>query len=292
MEFLIILLMCVLACTKVTLQSSYSRGRNSIDAQKHLFNVFMFGTISLMFLPTLFDGKPHTYTLVFGIIVGALSALFQFSYLKAFSTGRVTLTVIINNFSMLIPMVYSIIFLDEGFGYIKLIATLLAAVSFFLVVKRDKNEKDIDGKVKIKWLIYTMLLFFSGGICSAIQKAYAVKIEEIQVFEFVAITYACAMILSLGLFGFERVTHREEKVGITGKMVLFAVLVGLSLGIFQCVNTYAPSVIDGTVLYPAYNCGIAVLIAIIGAIVFKERLTVKQYIGSAIGIAAVVLLCL
>ena len=137
-----------------------------------------------------------------------------------------------------------------------------------------------------------MILFLSGGICSAVQKAYAVKMEEIQVFEFIAIAYACAMILSLVLFGCERIVHKEETVGASGKMVLFAVLVGLSLGVFQCVNTYAPSVIDGTVLYPAYNSGVSVLIAIIGAIVFKERLTVKQYIGSLIGIAAVILLCL
>jgi drug/metabolite transporter (DMT)-like permease len=291
MTFLIILLMCALASAKVTLQSSYSRGKNSSEAQKHLFNAILFGTITLMFLPTLFDGAIHPYTLAFGAVVGALSVLFQFSYLKAFSTGRVTLTVIVNNFSMLIPMVYSIIFLGEGFGYIKLIATLLAAVSFFLVVKRDKNEKDIDGKVKIKWLIYTMILFLSGGVCTAVQKTYAVKIEEIQVFEFVAIAYFCAMLLSLALFGVERVAHRNQQVEASGKMVLFAVLVGLSLGVFQCVNTYAPSIIDGTVLYPAYNSGVSVLIAIVGAIVFKERLTVKQYIGSAIGILAVILLC-
>lgn len=291
MTFLIILLMCALASVKVTLQSSYSRGRNSSEAQKHLFNAILFGTITLMFMPTLFDGDIHPYTLIFGAVVGALSVLFQFSYLKAFSTGRVTLTVIVNNFSMLIPMIYSIIFLGEGFGYIKIIATVLAAVSFFLVVKKDKNEKDIDGKIKIRWLIYTMLLFLSGGICSAVQKAYAVKMEEIQVFEFVAIAYFCATLLSLVLFGFERVMHRDQPLGASGKMVLFAALVGLSLGVFQCVNTYAPSVIDGTVLYPAYNSGVSVLIAIIGAIVFKERLTVKQYIGSAIGIMAVVLLC-
>lgn len=292
MTFLIITLMCVLASTKVTIQSSFSRGKSSSGAQKHLFNAILFGTIGLMFSFSLFGGGIHPYTFVFGAVVGALSVLFQFSYLKAFSTGRVTLTVILNNFSMLIPMVYSIIFLNEGFGYIKIIATLLAAVSFFLVVKKDKNEKDIDGKVKIKWLIYTMLLFLSGGICSAVQKAYAVKMEEIQVFEFVAIAYFCAMLLSLVLFGFERIEHRDEKVGASGKMVLFAVLVGLSLGLFQCVNTYAPSIIEGTVLYPAYNSGVSVLIAIIGAVLFKERLTVKQYIGSAVGILAVVLLCL
>ena len=292
MIILIVFLMCVLASAKVTLQSSYSRGRNSSEAQKHLFNVILFGTITLMFFPTLLDGEIHPYTLAFGTITGVLSVLFQFSYLKAFSTGRVTLTVIVNNFSMLIPMIYSIIFLGEGFGYIKMIATALAAVSFFLVVKRDKNEKDIEGKVKLKWFIYTMILFLSGGVCSAVQKAYAVEIDNIQVFEFIAIAYFCATLLSLALFGFERVAHKEAKVGASGKMVLFAVLVGLSLGVFQCVNTYAPSIIDGTVLYPAYNCGVSVLIAIIGAIVFKERLTVKQYIGSVIGIAAVVLLCL
>ena len=102
----------------------------------------------------------------------------------------------------------------------------------------------------------------------------------------------CALLLSLILFGFERVAHREDKVGASGKMVLFAVLSGLSLGVFQSIYVYAPLMIDGAVLYPAYNSGTSVLVAIIGAIVFKERLSAKQYIGSAMAIIAVILLCL
>ena len=293
MEFLIIFSMCVLASVKVTLQSSYSRGRESSTAQKHLFNAIMFATIGLMFSFSLFDGGIHPYTLTFGVATGVLSALFQFFYLKAFATGRVTLTVIVNNFGMLIPMVYALIFYGESFGIVKIIATLLAAVSFFLVVKKSKNEKNIDKKTKWMWFLYTMLLFISGGVCSTVQKVYAVEIGKanIQVFEFIAIAYISAMLISLIMFGFERIAHRKEKVGVSRKMILFACLVGLSLGVFQCLNTYAPAIIDATVLYPAYNSGVSVFIAIIGAILFKERLTVKQYIGSAIGILAVILLC-
>ena len=292
MEFLIIFSMCVLASVKVTLQSSYSRGKESSTAQKHLFNAIMFATIALMFSFSLFDGEIHPYTLIFGIATGVLSALFQFFYLKAFATGRVTLTVIVNNFGMLIPMVYALIFYGESFGVVKIIATILAAISFFLVVKKSKNEKNIDTKTKLIWFLYTMLLFVSGGVASTAQKVYAVEIDKIQVFEFIAIAYTSAMIISLIMFGFERIVHRQDKVAVSGKMILFACLVGLSLGVFQCVNTYAPKIIDATVLYPAYNSGVSVLIAIIGAILFKERLTVKQYIGSAIGILAVILLCL
>ena len=155
----------MLASLKVTLQSSYSRGRNSSEAQKHLFNVILFGTIGLMFVPTLFDGGIHPYTLIYGFCVGALSVLFQFSYLKAFSTGRVTLTVIVNNFSMLIPMVYSIIAFGEGFGYIKIIDT-----SASMAAKNVIMTYDIHGALLIILLIFFMILL--TAFCKILRSSY------------------------------------------------------------------------------------------------------------------------
>ncbi len=56
-------------------------------------------------------------------------------------------------------------------------------------------------------------------------------------------------------------------------------------------QTVRPGVLPGTLLYPAYNCTVSALTALVGRFLFRERLTVRQWIGVGIGVAAVGVLC-
>ena len=47
---------------------------------------------------------------------------------------------------------------------------------------------------------------------------------------------------------------------------------------------------DNVILFPIYNIGVVSLTALIGWLVFKERLTWKNYLGLAIALIAVILI--
>ena len=47
---------------------------------------------------------------------------------------------------------------------------------------------------------------------------------------------------------------------------------------------------DNVMLFPIYNIGVVSLTALIGWLVFKEKLTWKNYLGLAIALIAVVLI--
>ena len=88
------------------------------------------------------------------------------------------------------------------------------------------------------------------------------------------------------------VSGRSKKVEISkskpGKACFVSgIITGAILGTFQCVSTYAASVIDGTVLYSAYNCITSIMIVFAGRLVFKEKLSAKQYVGVVLGMGAV-----
>ena len=51
------------------------------------------------------------------------------------------------------------------------------------------------------------------------------------------------------------------------------------------------ALLPGTLLYPAYNCTVSALTALVGRFCFRERLSVRQWIGVGIGVAAVGVLC-
>lgn len=101
-----------------------------------------------------------------------------------------------------------------------------------------------------------------------------------------------AAVLSFLILGVMRLGSKNVTYARQPKTIVSACFVGVLLGIFQCLNTYAASVIDGTILYSSYNCGVSLLSTVTGRILFNEKLSVKQSASVLIGIVAIVLLCL
>lgn len=293
MAYLLIPLLCVLATLKITLQSKFSKTANTGISDNVFFNGIMFSTVALLFCSSIKNGVTYL-TCISGIIMGILSVAFQIFYICAFSKGKMTLTVIINNFSMLLPVTVSVILFNEEFGILKITGTILALVSFIFSVEREKNSADYEASVKsdFQWIIFALLVFLSNGLISVNQKVYSMFTQELQIFEFVAVAYITAAVLSFFILGFIMVKNKSVKYSGQPGIIVSGCLVGVLLGIFQCLNTYAASVLDGTILYSTYNCGVSLLSTITGRILFKEKLSVKQYIGVFVGIIAIVFLCL
>lgn len=295
MEYLLIPVLWILAVTKVTLQSRFSKNDHTGKSQSIFFNGIIFLVGALILSPSLFDGPVNSDTIIFGIAMGALSFIFQFFYITAFSRGKTSITMVINNFSMLIPVLFSVIMFNESFGTIKIIATVLVGVSFFLTVKEDPAKSDDNKNARgfdVVWLVCTLIALFSGGFASCAQKWYAAVSVEFQVIEFVSVAYITSSLISAIAIVILGIKEKKINVKPTKSVVISACSAGTVLGVFQCFYTYAPRILDGTVLYPAYNCGASLLMTLVGALFFKERCSVKQYVGIGIGAVAIVLLCL
>ncbi len=296
MEYLLLPLGCVLASLKVTLQSKFSKSGKHTLSQNVFFTAIMFSVISFMFLPTLFDGGISATTVFYAVLLGSFSLLYQIFYVIALSMGRMTLTVIINNFGMLIPMLVSIFFLGDEFTPLIGVGAALALACLCLTVvnKSEKGKTSKNSGESVIWLILTLLLFLSNGFASVFQKLYTVRAGgDFQPFEFVCIAYMMAAVEAFVIFGM--LALKETKKGITlvsKSAVLIGCGVGATLGVFQCVHTFAISLIPGSIYYPAYNCGTSLVLALIGAVLFKERFTVRQYVGIGLGVVAILLLCI
>lgn len=292
MEYLLIPLGCALASLKVTLQSKFSKKGEHSLAQSVLFTAIMFATISVMFLPTIFDGGITGTTVLYAAAVGIFSYLYQIFYVLALSLGRMTLTVIINNFGMLIPMIVSVVMLGDPFTPLIGVGAVLAFVSLCLsVVQKKENSHKGEGT---KWLIFALIVFLTNGFASTSQKMYtALAGKEFQLFEFICLAYLIAATASFITYIFLAPNDRKKGIKPMSKgEILIGCGVGLSLGTFQCVNTVAMSLIGGAIYYPAFNCGTSLMLALVGAVLFKERFTVKQYVGISLGVVAILLLCI
>ena len=310
MSYLLIPLLCLLAATKITLQSHFSKSGGNDLFSKFLYNGIMFAAISLLFLPFLFLNGMSGPTALYGTLMGALSVLYQACYIVAFSKGSVTLTVIVNNFAMLLPTLFSVVAFSEPFGVAKGIGTALALASFCLTVSRDKRADVGKQKNHRLWAFLMLFVFFTNGLCSITQKIYAMHHpESFDPFGYVFIGYLVASLLTGLLLLCVRARKKNGRARAEGTvaepavqapprphvsraLVLSAVGAGAALGVFQCLYTYSAKVLDGSVLYPAFNCATSVLLCLIGFFLVRERLSRLQYVGVILGLSAILLLCI
>lgn len=286
MSFLIISLMCILANFKISLQSRYAQKLNSFEESIY-YNFLMFLSAAIIFLPKIIVSGAHIHTIVAGIISGLLSVGFQIFYILAFSCGKTTITTVVNSFSMLIPAFLSMWAFDEKFGVMNALGVVVVLVSFCLNVSKDKEQKL--AKTRTRWMIYLFLSFVFCGFHSVVQKFYTKLTPVLETTAFVAIAYITAALVAVVIFCIMK-NARKTSVKFNKKTVISGLSAGVVLSVFQVISTYGASVIDGSILYPVYNCASSLLLTVIGIIFFKEKLSKKQFLGIMCGITGVVLL--
>lgn len=283
MKYLLIPLMCFLAVTKVTLQSHFSKSKKLSMADNIFYNFAMFTAAAIILFPMLITRKSSLDTYLFGAFTGILSVCFQLSYLFAFSKGKPVLVTTINNFSMFIPIAVSCIFLGDEFSSMKIIALIFATISIVLITSKKGSEVTTTSNL---WLLFAFIAFLTSGIMSSGQKLYANLTRDFDVFSYVGTAYITASVLAFISLKFA-VKRSDIPFKVTKDAIISASFAGVFLGVFQCVNTYSASVINGVILYSVFNCATNILFAFVRMFFFKEKLTKNQIIGVLAGVFAI-----
>ena len=164
LQFLVVLAMSLLGCTKVTLQGRASRQFFKNGADSVLFHTMLFLFVALT-LVVIFPTAALTWQ---GFWLSVLCALFTFFYqvfyAQALKEGPVSLTVLICNFSTFFVVLYSTIAFGETLYLSHIGGMLLLILSMILNVKQEEKEK---GR---RWLFFTLAAMGEVFFCRAIVK--------------------------------------------------------------------------------------------------------------------------
>ena len=282
MDLFIILILCVLATIKVTLQGLFAKKNIRSFSDGVFFNGLIFFFAALIFFKNIVDFKIGIF--LFGCSFGILTVLFQLCYIKAMSCGNVSLTVLIVNLSMIIPIIVSVIFYKEQLGFLKLLGILLTFIALCLNVDKEKGVR-----VK-KWFILCLLASLANGALAVCQQIFGKTEWKGETHSFVAWSYIIATVFSMLLYLFFKAKGDGITFKIKPSVFLYSLSVGVILGVFQLINTKAIANIDGTLLFPTYNAGTLILSSLSSILILKDKLTNNQKISIFIGIVAIVLM--
>lgn len=174
-------------------------------------------------------------------------------------------------------------FLNEGISFFFVIGIILLLISLFLV-----NSKKCDNKITLKWLVYVILSFLGNGLCSTIQTAQQRRFNGDYKSEFMIVSL---ILLSVFFALLSLKTEKQEIRACLKTSTAHMVINGLANGLVNLlVMVLVSRGMAASIMFPVISGGGIVLTAIVSIFVYKEKLTVNQYIGLLFGTASVVLM--
>ena len=195
----------------------------------------------------------------------------------------VTVTSLSSKLSVVIPTLFGVVFLKEALELMSAIGIVLALTALFLVVGgKDKNQAKTEKTTLI--VLLPILIFFSTGIGDVLMKITETKNLSDDLTPMVAFIYGISFLFSLLLMGYDLIKGKS-------KWQWKNAAGGIALGAVNFFSTYSVyhsmRVFDNVVLFPVYNIGVVCLTALCGWLLFKEKLTWRNYLG--LGIAVILI---
>ena len=279
----------------VVLITTQSIAKKQYNLKVKQSNSFLFSAIAALFALIVFlitakfkldlslDLVPYSI----GFAVSYASALV--GTLLAIMWGPLSITLLINSYSLIIPTLYGLIALDEKFTAVKILGLVLLALSLLListVLERKGNPQQ--RKFSLKWLMALILGFTGNGICSTVQ-----KMQQISFFgQFKSEFMVIALVIVVITLTIAAIINREDLRIDTMPCVTLAAISGIANGIVNLLVMVlsAPGGMEASILFPSMSGGGIVLGLLLSIFVYKEKLSALQYLGYAMGTASVILL--
>lgn len=241
-----------------------------------------------------FDGF-STFTVVLGLLFGMVVSLQEIFIIKAFSSGPMAFTMVIVACSTVFTALSGFFFFEEKLGVTQILGILTMVGSFVFAVEKKDGEK----KGGFVWLLFSILAFIGSGAIGFMQKTHQCsEAHKGELNTFLIISFAVSFIFAMGL---ALITMKKEGKPLIEKdksgrvyWLVFAIMVisGICVAANHKLNLALADEIPSAIFFPLLTGGNLVLTTVSALVIFKERLTKKQWIGIAFGVVSVAFLCM
>lgn len=267
----------------LSLQNVMKKGyTKSSGGGVYLFGVLTCLSATLFFAVTSGGFEWNAKILPYSLAFAAAYVTAMIASVLAIQCGSLSLTSLIVSYSLMIPALYGLIFLDESISFGFYPGILLLVISLLLINKPEEKKP-----INFKWILYVILAFLGNGMCSVFQKMQQVAFEgayknELMIFALVA-GAVVLMIVSFIKDGKQIGTYIK-------KGWFFGLLSGIFNGIVNLFVMMLSGRMSASLMFPLISAGGIVVTYLISKWIYKEKLTRRQLVGFVLGIASVIFL--
>ncbi|NDV44032.1 EamA family transporter [Flagellimonas sediminis] len=206
---------------------------------------------------------------------------------KTAQTLGVSVASVATKMSLVIPVVIGLIFYGEHLSFFQIIGILLAlAAVYFASLKENGitiNRKD---------LILPILVFLGSGAIDASIKYFEEKHltdQEIPIFS--SMVFGCAALSGLIYVG---LGSKKQSLKLNIKNIIGGVALGIPnyFSIYFLIRALRSNNWSSAAVFTLNNVAIVMLSTLLGILLFKERLSIKNWGGVALAVISIVLVAL
>lgn len=248
-----------------------------------LFNAVCGAGAVLFFICTGCGFKISVFSLIAAFVFAAATAAAQYFSLMSMSVGSMSYSVLFTYLGMLIPALFGIIAYKQPVTKLQFIGLLIMLVTLYLGSGIKKGEK-----INFKWLLFALGSFVMWGLIGVIQQVHqnSEYSDEMTVFLLWSFIFMTVIFGILYVF----MPKNEKNFELKSKAAIPSVITGIIIGAVNLINLYLSGKLPSIILFPILNGGVIVLSGAAALIIFKEKLSCKQYLGIFLGIVSVCML--
>ena len=239
------------------------------------------GTVTISQLPNI---DWFYYTL-------ALGALFIIVFnLMAITTQRSGLSVVsvATKMSVVIPVLFGLLYYNESLGALKLIGIGLALIAVYLSSIKTKKGINIDRKL----ILLPILVFIGSGVIdTSIKFLEDTYVAQNDVPLFSATIFLAAAIVGVFLLIIQTI---RGKFKFEFKNIIAGICLGVPnyFSIYFLVKTLRSDILDSSEIFTVNNVAIVTLSTIVGIVLFREKLLLKNWLGIILALTSIILIAL
>lgn len=260
------------------------------NLQAIAFNYITAGLLSFTLVETTPSFSEIFFSDWFPYAVG-VGVMFVFVFnLLALASQKIGMAIstVANKMSLIIPIIAAIILFEgETISFLKILGILLALAGVYFTTMSGSK---LNFEKKYLWLI--LVIFFGQGLADVLFNCA----KEWYVDASLNGLFFIVIFLSAGSVGLIRLT--PKLIQKTSTLSFKNMLWGIGLGIpnFLTLWFFFRSLDSGQLevsqVNPIYNIGVVIVSALIGFILFKEKLSPGNWFGVALSVASIVAIML
>ncbi len=277
------------SCALSTCGFAFNRRNAGRQHVTNLYNLIIAGSMvvcwALMYAVDFsFDWGVLPYSAGFSVCY----TLALIGHIKALASGSVALTAFVKQLSLVCVSLWGFVFWQTPLTVNVGIGLVLITVALALCFFKQKTAGTAAAVVTAKWFGYAALLLVGNAGCSIVQKyqQFAYNGQHGTMLMVFASLFSAAICWLISL-------HEDKREWrITAKTSWYlpagAGFASAMLNLF--VLLMASTTLSPSVIYPGIAVGGVTLTTLFSVLVFREKLSIRQWLGLAVGVVALVFL--
>lgn len=231
-------------------------------------------------LNTIVEAAWLPWALFMGIL---FISVFNIMALTAQRNG-ISVAAVAGKMSLVIPVTIGILVYHESAGWLKIVGICIALLAVYFTTMRSRNA--VSKPFELKNLTFPAALFLGSGIIDSVLKHIEVRFMRPDLEATISVTiFSTAFIMGIAIL---IVDYYKNNRRFEFKSILAGVVLGVPnyfsiLFIFKALATND----EASFVYPVNHVGTILVSTLLGLLLFKERLQLRNWVGILLAVVAI-----